>query len=690
MERWRVDGRFLRLGSERAFLRLVTYGPFPPSRETRWPNDFRRIRAAGFDAVRLYEWPVPALLDAAAACGLRVFAMPEWPMAVDFRDGEALAEARSRLAGGLAASGGHPALAGVFVANEIPGDLARWMGPEWTRIQIEGLIRFGRDRAPDLIWAYGNYPTTEYLEPGNADVTAMNVYLEDEAALRGYLARLHHIAGDRPVLVSEFGADSRRLGPEGQARLLSGATRATADAGMAGFCVFAWSDSWWTGGAEVENWDFGMIDRAGRPKPVLVAVKESLDEPVAAAPETRFSVIVCTRNGRGRIGGCLRALRELRGMPYEVVVVDDGSDDGTGDYVEAAFPEAKLLRLEPGGLSAARNAGAEAATGEVLAFTDDDCEPDADWLVELSRVLAEGWSAVGGPNLAPEPQDTRAAVVAAAPGAASHVMIDDREAEHVPGCNLAVRAEAFHAIGGFDVRFHTAGDDVDFCWRLRDAGMRIGFAPNAWVWHHRRPCLVGYLRQQVGYGRAEAMLMVKHPRRFSPTGDALWHGVIYTGAPVRAAGSASIYHGPMGLAGYQGVVARTQPLRDLEGGFDTPWARLLLGVIGWLAPRMRAKVRTGRFIGPVRDRPVSERAADHELAFWDSRPREVVLRDWLAAGWTAGGVDDDWDLEKDGTRVLIACERHGQGVTRVLVRVWGDAEVVSPFCAAEDDPPSPW
>ncbi|WP_353565280.1 glycosyltransferase family 2 protein [Haloferula sargassicola] len=688
MERLRVDGRFLRRGSERAFLRMVTYGPFPGG----WPpdlgGDFQRIRAAGFEAIRLYSWPETELLDAAAGAGLWVFAAPEWPQAVDFRDGEALATARRSLAGGLAAHGRHPALAGVFVANEIPADLVRWMGPEWTRRRIEALIDFGRERAPDLIWAYANYPTTEYLEPGNADLTAMNVFLEDPRAFRRYLRRLHHIAGDRPLVISEFGLDAQRHGPAAQAELLAAAARIAREEGVAGFTVYAWSDRWFNAGEEIADWSFGLIDREGREKPALAAVRDVFGETPAAPEMPAFSVIVCTRNGGDRLLACLRSLGKLHGPKPEIIVVDDGSSDGSADRVETEFPAVKLIRQEPSGLSAARNAGAAAAGGGLLAFTDDDCEADADWLVELSRCFAEGWDAAGGPNLPPPPAGPVEAAIASAPGAASHVMLDDREAEHVPGCNLAVRRTSYFEVGGFDPRFHTAGDDVDFCWRLRDAGLRIGFAPNAFVWHHRRPCAVGYLRQQLGYGRAEAVLMAKFPRRFSPAGDARWQGVIYTGSPVRATGAAIIYHGPMGLAGYQGVIARMQPLRELDARHARPWTRALLACLGWLAPRLRAKARTGKFIGPISPRPAAIPAADAELSTWDARPREVILRDWLADGWRAAESGDFWDLEKSGTRVLLACERHDHGSTRLLIRVWGNVRTAQEMIGAEATPSS--
>ncbi|MCH7227667.1 glycosyltransferase [Haloferula sp. A504] len=673
MQRLTVDGRFFRLGDERVFLRLVTYGPFPGGWPDDFDADFRRMADAGFQALRLYDWPSRELLDAAAAHGLQVFAGHLWPSARDFLGGKDHTIEGARLALMERAPGhaGHPAMAGVFVANEVPSDLVRWMGATRVLEALETLIADGRGIAPGLLWAYANYPSTEYLEPANADFTAMNVYLENGEDFSRYLTRLQHVAGDRPVMISEFGFDSRRGGLAEQAETLAWGVRRAREGGAAGLAIYAWSDRWWNAGAEVTDWDFGLTDRQARDKPALGAVRTAFAESPGIPASPSFSVIVCCRDGRDRIGACLRSLESLRGPAAEIIVVDDGSGDGTADFVEREFPDVRLIRLEAAGLSAARNAGAGAATGEVVAFTDDDCEADPDWLVELARVFGEGWDAVGGPNLPPAPRDLAGAVVTAAPGAASHVMLDDREAEHVPGCNIAVRRSAYFQVGGFDPAFRTAGDDVDFCWRLRDAGMRIGFAPNAFVWHHRRTSPTGYLRQQIGYGRAERLLRNKHPDRFSPSGDAMWRGVIYSGAPVRAEGEPIIYHGPMGLAGYQGLVTRMQPLRPLDSRFDSFRGRWLLRIVTWLAPRLRSRARTGRFRGPVPRPSTSLEAPDHEFSRDSRQPREAVLRRLLEAGWQPAGPTDGWDLEKNGSRLLLAREVFEKGEGRLLVRIWG-------------------
>lgn len=670
-DRWRTDGKFFRAAGRRVSLRAVTYGPFPGGWPRDFAPDFQRIRAAGFNALRLFEMPGRGLLDVAAAHGLQVFGGLHWGQNEEFfRTPRLLSAARVLLAESLRETAGHRALAGVFVANEIPADLVRWMGPARVRATLEELIDLGRESAPRLLFAYANYPSTEYLEPENADFTAFNIYLEQAVEFRAYVKRLHHIAGDRPLVVSEFGLDSGRNGLVRQAETLRWAEAIAAEEECAGFTIFSWSDRWWNNSAEVGDWDFGLIDRDGNDKPAIEAVTAPV--PAKVVPFPRFSVIVCTRNGRERIDRCLVAIRAMDG-DFETVLVDDGSTDGTSAHVARHHPWVKLVTLDPCGLSAARNAGADAATGDVLAYTDDDCEPDREWLVRLVRVLADGrFSAAGGPNLPPPPRDWHEAVVCASPGAPSHVMLDDEEAEHLPGCNLAVTRAAFDAIGGFDTRFETAGDDVDFCWRLREAGFRLGFAPGAFVWHHRRKSVRGFLRQQIGYGRAERLLLAKHPSRFSKRGGARWHGFVYGGGPVRAMDHSLIEHGPMGRGGYQSIRNRMLPLRGIDTRFSRWWSRAALALVEFLVPHIRAWERNRTLIPPCE--PRSRRAVDpaeDEIAV-HGIDRDLLLDKLLAAGWKPGGPFDPWDARRGNTRVLVATEHHADGSKDCLVRVWGD------------------
>jgi hypothetical protein len=133
------------------------------------------------------------------------------------------------------------------------------------------------------------------------------------------------------------------------------------------------------------------------------------------------------------------------------------------------------------------------------------------------------------------------------------VLLSDREAEHIPGCNMAFRKVCLEAIGGFDAQFRVAGDDVDVCWRLQARGWTLGFHPAAMVWHHRRNSVRAYWKQQRGYGRAEALLKKKWPEKYNGTGQLSWSGRIYSRGLTRSLDlrRGRIYHGTWGAAPFQ-------------------------------------------------------------------------------------------------------------------------------------------
>ena len=193
--------------------------------------------------------------------------------------------------------------------------------------------------------------------------------------------------------------------------------------------------------------------------------------------------------------------------------------------------DVRVIDVPNGGLSAARNSGLAAATGKIVAYTDADCRVDADWLTYLVQpILVSDVVGAGGPNITPPDDSWVSQCVARAPGEPTHVMLNDRIAEHVPGCNMAFRRDALLAINGFNPVYVCAGDDVDICWRFQANKLRIGFAPSAVVWHHRRPSVLAYWRQQVGYGEGEAWLEAHHPEKFL-SGQMMWRGRIYSQFP---------------------------------------------------------------------------------------------------------------------------------------------------------------
>ena len=146
---------------------------------------------------------------------------------------------------------------------------------------------------------------------------------------------------------------------------------------------------------------------------------------------------------------------------------------------------------------------------------------------------------------------------------------------------MAFRRSRLAAIGGFDPLYRTAGDDVDVCWRLQDQGWTIGFSAAAMVWHHRRATTQRYWRQQVGYGKAEALLERKWPSRFTTLGHMSWAGQIYGRGLPRPAliERPRIYQGTWGLAPYQGLY-QPAPNHLLSIALTPEWLLLAAAMFG--------------------------------------------------------------------------------------------------------------
>ena len=214
----------------------------------------------------------------------------------------------------------------------------------------------------------------------------------------------------------------------------------------------------------------------------------------------------------------------------------------------------RVIDIPNGGLSAARNVGLAEASGEIVAYTDADTRVDPDWLTFLVQpFLTSDIVGSGGPNVVPSDDPPMAQCIARAPGGPTHVLLNDRIAEHVPGCNMAFRRDQLLAIGGFNPIYLRAGDDVDVCWRLQARGGKLGFSPAALVWHHHRASVKAYWRQQVGYGEGETWLMAHHPEKFLD-GHMLWRGRIYSPLPfVQSLWGTKINAGVWGTAAFPSV-----------------------------------------------------------------------------------------------------------------------------------------
>jgi glycosyltransferase involved in cell wall biosynthesis len=224
------------------------------------------------------------------------------------------------------------------------------------------------------------------------------------------------------------------------------------------------------------------------------------------------SVIVPTRDRPAALTRCLDALAaQTIADRLEVIVVDDGSVARTEVASVVRRARARLIRQAGEGPAAARNAGARAAGGSFLCFTDDDCAPAADWAERLVDALHSGADAAAGST---ESSDgalaTASEIVAHAPSTASAPNSSDLL--FAPSNNLACTRAVFEATP-FDESYpYAAGEDRDWCARLVAAGYDLRSEPAARVVHCQALTPARFLRQQIRYGEAAYHFRSRHRR----------------------------------------------------------------------------------------------------------------------------------------------------------------------------------
>ena len=225
------------------------------------------------------------------------------------------------------------------------------------------------------------------------------------------------------------------------------------------------------------------------------------------------SVVVPARNAEGELGTCLASLKRLHypASRHEVVIVDNGSADGTAGVVRQhavrCVPEAR------GGVGRARNTGIAASRGEIIVFTDTDCAVSTTWLRELVEPVRDPRVGGVGGAIVPYPPETRTQRYAAR--RMSHSQL--RPMSHPVRAfamtpNVAFRRDDLIRIGGFDTRFPGGGwEDADLCWRLTgQTQLEIRYAPRAVVFHRYRATPREFLVQHYRYGYGLGLLSRKY------------------------------------------------------------------------------------------------------------------------------------------------------------------------------------
>jgi glycosyltransferase involved in cell wall biosynthesis len=229
------------------------------------------------------------------------------------------------------------------------------------------------------------------------------------------------------------------------------------------------------------------------------------------------SFVVPVRNGAAWLGATLDSIRaQDDGRPFEVIVVDDGSDDESRGIVarRACTMPIRLLPGERRGAAAALNLGVRAARHPIVCQVDQDVTLLPGWMGHVLGEFADPTVAAAQGYYA---TDSRAGVCARVMG----LDLEDRYAQmpgghtdHVCTGNSAYRADALRRVGLFDESLGY-GYDNDMSYRLAAAGYRLAFGRRARSIHHWREGLAGYCRQQYGLGYGRLALLAKHPDRLA-------------------------------------------------------------------------------------------------------------------------------------------------------------------------------
>lgn len=232
-----------------------------------------------------------------------------------------------------------------------------------------------------------------------------------------------------------------------------------------------------------------------------------------SARRPEYSVVVPAYQAADVMGACVRALAQ-QSLPrscYEILVVDDGSTDETAARARAAGAD-RVLAIPHGGPAAARNAGIEAARGAILLFTDADCIPAPDWLLQMTAPFeTSGVSGVKGVYRT-EQQEVVARLAQCEFEERYDLLARQETIDFVDTYAAAFRRSALDEVGTFDVAFTQANnEDVDLSYRLAEAGHRLVFNRKALVYHRHPASWWRYLRVKARRGYWRMMVYRIHP-----------------------------------------------------------------------------------------------------------------------------------------------------------------------------------
>lgn len=321
-------------------------------------------------------------------------------------------------------------------------------------------------------------------------------------------------------------------------------------------------------------------------------------EPPPAEP-VAVTIVIPVHGRATQLDRCLTAL----GGRHRVVVVDDGSPDAAAIASVAERHSAVLVRREHnGGPAAARNLGVLAAATDLIAFIDSDTVPAGDWIIPLAAHLQDPVVGAVAPRIVPlDPAGVSLGRSALDLGGQPAQVRPYSTVGYVPTAALLVRRSALADVSDHDGPFDAAmrvGEDVDFIWRLLDAGWRVRYEPAVTVAHEEPATPSELLRRRFGYGTSAAPLARRHPDNMAPFVIHPWFAAtvaaVLGGRPLLAVGA---FTGSMLTTRRAVVAAGLPPRRILPGvarGVQQTWLGASRYATQFASPLLLAAVLTGR------------------------------------------------------------------------------------------------
>ena len=226
----------------------------------------------------------------------------------------------------------------------------------------------------------------------------------------------------------------------------------------------------------------------------------------------RFAVIIPAYNAEKTLSSCLESLAEqsVRKEDYEIIVVDDGSTDGTSKIAKG-FNANHIFQTNKGP-AAARNRGAREARGAIILFTDSDCVPEHNWIQEMVGPFSDA-DVVGVKGTYKTRQKETAARFAQAEFEDRYDLLQKSSSiDMIDTYSAAFRKDVFLKMGGFDESFPVANnEDTDLSYRLAAAGYKLVFSQNAFVYHTHPNTLMKYLRLKFRRGYWRMVVYRRYP-----------------------------------------------------------------------------------------------------------------------------------------------------------------------------------